>query len=78
MLFLNNINADTPPEHVHALIAALDVYGEYPIPENFDSIEVKIPNRESFEEFLKTKMNDNPEGYLFEWLKDSGLFKSFD
>ncbi|MFH2044638.1 MAG: uroporphyrinogen decarboxylase family protein [Pseudomonadota bacterium] len=76
ILFLNNINADTPPEHVHAFIAAVNAYGKYPIPEHFDSVEVKIPKRESFESFVKMKINDNIEGYTFLWLKDSGLYKT--
>lgn len=68
VLFLNNINISTPPEHVHAFIAAVEAYGRYPIPENFDSAEIKIPNREPFEKFLKIKMANNQEGYTFEWL----------
>ena len=73
MLFLNNINVDTPSEHVHAFMAALDAYGKYPLPDDFDAVEVNVPKRETFEEFVKMKIRDNTEGYTFEWLKDSGL-----
>ncbi|MBU1053383.1 MAG: hypothetical protein KKC46_06080 [Proteobacteria bacterium] len=70
ILFSNNIKADTPPEHVHAFIAAVNAYGKYPISEHFDSVEVKIPKMESLESFVKMKIKDNPEGYTFSLIKD--------
>ena len=52
-IYLNQIPADTPPEHVHAAVAACRILGKYPIAENLDEIKVEIPERESFAEFLR-------------------------
>jgi uroporphyrinogen-III decarboxylase len=52
-IYLNQIPADTPPEHVHAAVAACRTLGKYPIAENLDEIKVEIPERESFAEFLR-------------------------
>jgi len=53
MIHLNQIPAETPPEHVHAAVAACHAYGRHPIPENLDDIHFEIPQRESFAEFVR-------------------------
>lgn len=52
-VFLANIPADTPPEHVHAAIAAVRTFGRYPIADDLDEIEFRVPRRESFEEYVR-------------------------
>jgi uroporphyrinogen-III decarboxylase len=54
-IYLNQIPADTRPEHVHAAVAACHTLGKYPIAENLDDVKVEIPERESFSEFLYRK-----------------------
>ncbi len=51
-IFLANIPADTPPDHVHAAVAAAATYGRLPIVEDVDEVEFKMPQRESFQEFV--------------------------
>ncbi|MDY6834141.1 MAG: uroporphyrinogen decarboxylase family protein [Chloroflexota bacterium] len=41
--FLSNISADTPSDHVHAAVAAFHQYGKYPIAEDLDEIEFRMP-----------------------------------
>ena len=55
MIHLNQIPAETPPEHIHAAVAACHTYGRHPIPENLDDVPFDIPKRESFAEFMRTK-----------------------
>jgi len=55
MIHLNQIPGDTPSEHVHAAVAACHAYGRLPIPENLDDVQVKVPKRESFSDFVKEK-----------------------
>jgi len=55
MIHLNQIPVDTPPEHIHAAVAACHCYGRYPIREDLDQVEFEIPQRESFAEFLQAK-----------------------
>jgi hypothetical protein len=55
LIHLNQIPAGTPPEHIHAAVAACHTYGRLPIPGILDDIYFKIPKRESFEEFLREK-----------------------
>jgi uroporphyrinogen-III decarboxylase len=55
MIHLNHIPAETPSEHVHAAVAACHTYGRLPIPENLDDIQLEIPKRESFLDFVKEK-----------------------
>jgi uroporphyrinogen-III decarboxylase len=50
--WLANIPADTPPEHVHAAVAAIHTYGRRPIADNLDDVELRIPERESFQEYV--------------------------
>jgi hypothetical protein len=55
MIHLNQIPAETPPEHIHAAVAACHTYGRHPIPENLDDVPFEIPKRESFAEFMREK-----------------------
>jgi hypothetical protein len=55
MIHLNQIAAETPPEHIHAAVAACHAYGKHPIPDNLDDIHFEIPKRESFSQFLREK-----------------------
>ena len=55
MIHLNQIAAETPPEHIHAAVAACQVYGTHPIPDNLENIHFEMPKRESFSEFLREK-----------------------
>ena len=54
-ILLANIPADTPPEHVHAAVAAAHTYGHKPIADNLDKIQLKRPKRESFQEWKKKR-----------------------
>jgi uroporphyrinogen-III decarboxylase len=53
-IFLMNVPYDTPPDHIHAAVAAVHTYGKLPIADNLDDIKFEIPKRESFDEWLKT------------------------
>jgi hypothetical protein len=55
MIHLNQIAAETPPEHIHAAVAACHAYGAHPIPENLEDIRFEIPQRESFSEFMRKR-----------------------
>jgi len=55
MIHLNQIPADTPPEHIHAAVAACHTYGQYPIPDNLEDIHFELQQRESFAEFMQVK-----------------------
>jgi len=55
MIHLNQIPGETPSEHIHAAVAACHTYGRLPIPENLDDIQLEIPKRESFSDFVKEK-----------------------
>ena len=55
MIHLNQIPARTPPENVHAAVAACHAYGMHPIPDNLEDIHFELPKRESFEEFIQKK-----------------------
>ena len=55
VIHLNQIPARTPPEHIHAAIAACHTYGRYPIAENLDVVALELPKKESFSEFIKNK-----------------------
>jgi len=48
-----NIPADTPPEHVHAAIAAYHQYGRYPIAKNLDKVKFEMPKFIPYAEFAK-------------------------
>jgi len=70
IMLLNNISPFTPPDKVHAAIAAIRFYAR---PDTNIDQDFKIPKRESFEEFIKEKVKNNLEGYKFTWLGKSGL-----
>ncbi len=55
MIHLNQIPADTPPQHIHAAVAACHTYGRLPIAENLDEVPFKIPQIESFSEFIRNR-----------------------
>ncbi len=55
MIHLNQIPAETPPEHIHAAVAACHMYGRYPIPDNLEDIHFEMREREGFAEFLRKK-----------------------
>ena len=55
MIHLNQIPAETPPEHVHAAVAACHAYGRFPIPANLDDVEFELPQRESLSDFRREK-----------------------
>jgi uroporphyrinogen-III decarboxylase len=56
MIHLNQIAAETPPEHVHAAVAACHTYGRLPVPENIDDVHFEIPKRERFSEFIRDRI----------------------
>jgi uroporphyrinogen-III decarboxylase len=53
MIHLNQIAAETPPEHVHAAVAACHHYGRLPIPG--EDVHFEIPEKESFSEFVRKR-----------------------
>ena len=55
MIHLNQIPAETPPEHVHAAVAACHTYGKLPIAKNLNDIHFELPKREGFAEFMRKK-----------------------
>ena len=55
MLHLNQIPADTPPAHIHAAVAACRAYGRFPIPDDLGGVDFSLPERESFEDFLRER-----------------------
>jgi len=69
LFFYNNFAPHTPIDNIRASIAAVHTYG---VPEATADTPYKLPEKaESFEEFLKHKLQNNPEGYTFDWLKKS-------
>ncbi len=46
------IAAATPPEHVHAAVAAMKTYGRYPIASDLNSVRFEMPEFEPFEKWL--------------------------
>lgn len=69
IFFFNNIAPNVPMENVWAAIHTLEIYGAPGADENTPYTE---PDFLPFEEFLKNKMQNNTEGYTFDWLKKSG------
>jgi len=55
MIHLNQIPAETPPEHIHAAVAACHTYGRFPVPENLNDLHLNLVKRESFSEFMREK-----------------------
>jgi uroporphyrinogen-III decarboxylase len=52
-VFLANIPADTPSDHIHAAVTAVHTYGKLPIADNLDKIELKVPKKEPYKEWRK-------------------------
>jgi uroporphyrinogen-III decarboxylase len=53
-MFLNDVSVNTPPDHIHAAIAAVRHFGKYPVEERpLDSF--RMPDAEPFESFLEKK-----------------------
>ncbi len=52
-MFINEIPADTPSEHVHAFVKAAHLYGQYPIAEDLETIRLDLSPQPSFAEFEK-------------------------
>lgn len=71
IFFFNNIGANAPMENVQAAIHAVEIYGAPGADENTPYTE---PQFLSFEEFLQHKMENNVEGYTFDWLKHSSEY----
>lgn len=69
-VFLNCVSMSTPPDHVHAAIATIKTYGR---PGADDNTPLKLPQRESFVDFVRRKKADNREVYSFNWLDRSAL-----
>lgn len=55
MIHLNQIAAETPPEHVHAAVAACHFYGRQPIAEPLNDIPFEMAEREEFSDFVRKK-----------------------
>lgn len=51
------MQADCPPAHMHAAVAASHAYGCQPLPENFDDVKVVVPQRESFQQYVDKMSN---------------------
>jgi uroporphyrinogen-III decarboxylase len=56
MIHLNQIAAETPPEHVHAAVAACHTHGRLPIPERIDDVQFNTPRSQRFSESVREKM----------------------
>lgn len=56
-IFLANIPADTPSQHVHAAVEAIHCYGQLPLAEDLDAVQFEIPQRETFAEYLDQMSN---------------------
>jgi len=54
-MYMANIPADTPSDHVHAVVAAVHTYGRYPIAEDLDEVEFSLPRQKSFAEWRRMK-----------------------
>lgn len=66
--FFNNFAPGTPIGNIHAAIKTVETYGA---PDADENTKLVIPEKESFESFLKYKMQNNVEGYRFHWLEHS-------
>jgi hypothetical protein len=55
LIHLNQIPAETPPEHIHAAVAASQADGRLPIAEDLNDVHFEVPQRESFAEFLRVR-----------------------
>ncbi len=72
MFFLfNDLTTNTPLENIHAAVQAVRIYGA---PEADDNTAYEAKKHVSFEEFIRTKRQENTEHYEFNWLDKSKLF----
>jgi hypothetical protein len=53
MVFIGNVPADCPPINVHTAVSATHTLGVYPIVSDLKKIEVKTPQFQPFDEWLK-------------------------
>lgn len=68
-LNFSNIGPSIDPQKMKVIVDAARFYGR--VDTTVDSV-YEIPDQvETFEEFLKRKLKDNPEEYKFEWMKKS-------
>lgn len=68
IFFFNNISPCTAQEKIQAAVQAVKIYGAPGADENTPYL---LPKFRSFEDFLNHKLKNNPEGYTFEWMKQS-------
>lgn len=52
VIFFNDLSINTPPEHVHAAVAAVRHFGKYPV-EPYPLESFQMPSIPSFESFMK-------------------------
>ncbi|MFX0059526.1 MAG: uroporphyrinogen decarboxylase family protein [Candidatus Hodarchaeota archaeon] len=83
-IFLNNVPADTPPEHIHAAIAATHTYGRLPIADNLDEIAFELPHKKPFNEwkqnptpFSKVEVRKGLAGLLWQQMAPINNIKEF-
>lgn len=50
-IFLANIPADAPSEHILAAVAATHTYGQLPLIDDLDEIEFELPRKKTFKEW---------------------------
>lgn len=55
IIIFAQIPAATPPEHVHAAVAAIRTYGRYPIAGDLDGVEFEMPRFETFQDWLRNR-----------------------
>lgn len=58
-IWLSNIPADAPSEHVHAAVAAVHTYGRLPIGDDLDAIAFEPPQRETYQEWVVDRAGGN-------------------
>lgn len=54
-LLIKNVPGNTPPEHIHAAVAAARTYGLYPIGEDLSKIPFVMPDFEPFVDFARRR-----------------------
>lgn len=68
IFFFNNLTPRTPEDRLLAAAKAVRVFGD---PQADESTPFEPPEEMPFSEFLKKKIDGNPEGYRFDWLSVS-------
>ena len=70
LFFYSNLAPNTPIDSIRASIATVHAYGT---PGATEDTPFALPEKaESFEDFLRRKLENNAEGYTFDWLSKSG------